>query len=126
MGILWDREVMERAFRAPNGELAWSSRDVWGAIDAIQESNLAILGGEVWAVVNGSMDALPLLKTGGTAVIAWDTDAQEASESWQRFVERTAEQTRSQIRAMNAEEAVSPELQDKLHYNLCYVAEPNT
>ena len=117
-----DPALLARAFRAPNGELAWSSVDVWEAIDTLQRSDLAILGGEVWAVSGGNLLAMPRLASGQSAVIAWGTDERRAEEAWPEFVARTAAESRSRIRAMNPEEAVAPELREKLYYNFCYVA----
>ena len=115
--------VDDNAFEAPNGELAWLASYVFVAIETIRQDNLAILGGEVWVVINGAVRAMPPLADGGTAVIAWNTNKPASNESWREFVDRAAKETVLAIKKISAEETVAREVRDKVYYNLCYVSE---
>jgi len=49
-------KVLNTAIRALNGELAWKKDDVFQAIDELIENEVAILGGDVWAVRKSSKE----------------------------------------------------------------------
>jgi hypothetical protein len=121
-----DERTIGEAFRAPNGELAWPRAYVAEAVDALRLGGFAILGGEVWVVIDGKIDAQPRLKDGQTAVISWDTRGRDTKEPWARYVARAASETLSAIRSIGAEDAVAPELRDKVFYNFSFVPAPDT
>jgi hypothetical protein len=81
------------------------------------------LGGEVWIVEGSEILALPPLRSGGNAVIGWDTADKDSGESWNQFVERTANESLVAIESLNAENEVLPEAALKVFYNLTFVKE---
>ncbi len=126
-------KILERAIESLNGELAWKRNDVVQAINELTESNYAILGGDVWAVV-GNEPSLPRLtqidsekivlgiikgKDGQDYVFNWCSN-KEQNETWDEYVNRSKKETIDSIDRMNAEESVSKELSDSIFYNLVF------
>ena len=66
-------ELLARAFRAPNGELAWARADAVEAAKALAALDMAILGGEVWLIQpdGGISGVIPSASEGGS-VHHWD------------------------------------------------------
>ena len=54
------KQVKASAFKDADGEYAWRRADVIFALQAIADSGQAILGGEVWVVIDdGIIEAVP-------------------------------------------------------------------
>jgi len=92
-------------------------------VAAYREDAQAILGGEIWVVLDGAFYPQPPLESGGTAVIAWDVTARRPGEAWPEFVKRTAAEGLAEIEALKAENAVLSSLRDGISYNLYVVTE---
>jgi hypothetical protein len=116
-------EITAKAFHSQSDEYAWQRADVLAAIEAISSNALAVLGGEVWIIQRNEILALPPLKTGGNAVIGWDTREKAKTETWEEFVDRTAQETIAAIDSLKAEDEVKTELADKVYYNIVFVNE---
>ncbi len=126
--------VLNKAIKSSNGgELAWKKEDVFSAIDELIAGGYAILGGDVWAILKkgGDNSALTHIDSANIAVgvikgkddkdyvFNWHSDKKE-QESWEEYIDRSKQETVKAIDVMNAEEAVSPELQDVIYYNLVF------
>jgi hypothetical protein len=117
-----------RAFVAANGELAWHRRDIGPAVSRIRDAGQAILGGEVWLIIGqDTWDGLIPQRAGGPPVIySWETPPRSLSESWRDYCHRTAAESIHVIGLMTVESDISPDLADKLRFNITYIAEPTT
>lgn len=115
-------KAKEAIFNTLGEEYAWKRADIADVVEALTEENYAILGGEAWLVENGSVWGMLPLRSGGTALFAWDADKQ-ASETWQQFVQRAAKETLSWIEKSNADEEIPIEKREFVCYNLTYVTE---
>ena len=127
------------AFRATNGELAWSRADIETALAAICDSQQAILGGEVWMInvattivgkevrlVNrpGSWHGLIPPRTGDIgAVWSWDTESRITSESWLDYCKRTFDESINAVRSLEVEKESRPDVIDSLRFNVTFVDE---
>ena len=121
--------ILSKAIKSSNGgELAWKKEDVFSAIDEVTASGHAILGGDVRAIMKKDVRNLALIqidpaniavgvikgKDGKDYVFNWHSDKKE-EESWDEYVDRSKQETVKAINGMNAEESVSPELQDAIY-----------
>jgi hypothetical protein len=81
-------ELERDAFRADNGEFGWTRAQIPQLVNILRSQQLAILGGELWWVKDGSArcDLIPQ-RDGRRAVYTWAGDRLPA-ESWPDFVER--------------------------------------
>ncbi|MDQ3633108.1 MAG: Imm40 family immunity protein [Acidobacteriota bacterium] len=115
-------KAKETIFHTSGEEYAWKRDDVADVVESLTEEDYGILGGEAWIVENGSVWGILPLRSGGTAVFAWDTD-KRALETWKQFVQRAAKETLSWIEKLNTEDDVPPEKSAFVCYNLTYVTE---
>ena len=117
--------ITSKAFSASNGEYGWRRADMEHALLAIRDSGQASLGGEVWRIVGpGRWDGLIPDRNGGPpGVWTWDTPAREATESWQSYCERTANESIEAVRRMLVEQETFVELVDDLRFNVTYIDE---
>jgi hypothetical protein len=116
-------QIKATAFHSQGDEYAWQRPHIASAIEALTDQGYAILGGEVWIVEGDDILAMPPLRSGGSAVIGWDTADKDIGESWNQFVERTAKESLVAIDSLNAENEVLPEVAPKVFYNLTFVTE---
>jgi hypothetical protein len=88
--IMFPPELERDAFRAENGEFGWTEAQIPMVVNFLRSHEMAILGGELWWVQDGSTswDLIPQ-RQGQRAVYTWETDRLPA-ESWSDFVERGA------------------------------------
>ncbi len=114
--------IINTAFCATNGELAWQRPNMAAAVHAIAAQQWAILGGEVWVVRAGQIHAGPLLQDGHSAVMHWSSTL-AAGELWAQFVQRAARETLAAVDALDAEATVVPEDAAYVYYNLTFVTE---
>src|SRR6476660_348386 len=85
--------ITSRAYRAPNGEMAWRRADIPRVVAAIAESGQAILGGEVWGILDDGRYGMIESKDGGWGVWQWDTKLRGLRESWPAYCRRTADES---------------------------------
>lgn len=116
-----DPAVCSIAFRARNGEFAWRREHVDLAIKAIRESNLAILGWEVWLVIGDQWTGLiPSVRQEPDGVWSFTSSPRRPDEGWFEYCTRTAEETRNQIKSQPVEAESSPTVRDHLWFNFTY------
>ncbi len=118
-------EFSGRAYRAANGELAWRRADVVDVLEEIAATRQAVLGGEVWAIVDGTVHGVIPDRAGNRCVRGWDTGGRRGVEPWDVYCARTAEQSSRTIQAMNVEDEVDESFRDGLRFNLWYITEPD-
>lgn len=122
------RKIVAKAYVPQRAkELAWRRPDVPEALRAIVASGQAVLGGEVWVVQNTKdnwQGLVPDRNGGPPGVWHWETTAKGDSESWQRYCERTAEESLTAVSNMKVEENASPEVAEHIWFNISYI-EPN-
>lgn len=128
-------KVLNKAIRALNGELAWKKEDVFQAIDELIENEVAILGGDVWAIRNSSKEISPLIeleaeniavgiikaKDGESYVFNWHSN-KSVSEDWEEYVLKSKRETIDAINKMKTEETVAEEFTDSIYYNLVFAS----
>ena len=120
--------LLQKAFRASNGELAWTRSDAIEAAKALTISGMAILGGEVWLTDEDGhwQGNIPQADGGPDGIYAWELEpSRRSSETWQEFCARARDHTLLVLGRMNVERDVAPELRPKLRYNLTYVTQVN-
>ena len=119
--------LLARAFRARNGDLAWTRDDALRAAEALAAGGLAVLGGEVWLVGDdGWWDArLPTDDGTPPAAHSWAPDPpdRQDSESWAEFCARTRDYTAAVLAAAEAEALTPPTLRPRLRYYLSCTSE---
>jgi hypothetical protein len=90
-------EIFDRAFLAPNGEYAWRREDVPTALTSLADAGCAILGGEVWMVIDEKIHGvIPSAIDEPPGVWPWDTEPRTDSEDWTEFCHRTAKKKASE------------------------------
>jgi hypothetical protein len=116
--------IRKLAYQSENGELAWKREDILQVVSILSELDIAVLGGEIWAIDNGNIyGALPL-KNGNTSVFHWSIDKQ-TSEDWNSFVKRSIDNTLKAIKGLIPEKDVKTELVNNLYYNLTLCSKEN-
>src|SRR5574342_221065 len=87
-------EMKQAAFRAENGEFGWTRAQVPGVVARLHDQGLAILGGEVWWVLDGARtwNGLVPQRRGPDLAYDWET-LRKPLESWPAFVSRCAADT---------------------------------
>lgn len=119
-------DLLARAFRAGNGEVAWTREDAARAAEALADAGLAILGGEVWLVGDGGWwDTRIPTAEGDAAVHSWapDPPIRQDCESWAEFCARTRDYTAVVLAAAELDAIVPPPLRERLRYHLTWVSE---
>ena len=94
-------------------------------MQTIAGTGQAVLGGEVWLVVDGRITGLipAAIDDEPAGVWHWDTEPKGESESWPEYCARTAAESKSVIRDMKVEDESKPEVGDSLFFNITYVDE---
>lgn len=120
-------DLVACAFRARNGELAWTRRDAGRVADALAAAGMAILGGEVWLVGDDGWWE-PRIPTGEgepAAVHSWapEPPARQDVESWAEFCARTRDYTAVVLAAAEVEALAPVPVRDRLRYHLTWVSE---
>jgi hypothetical protein len=119
-------DLLSRAFRASNGELAWTKSDAIQAARELVAGGIAVLGGEVWLIMEqGRWDGL-IPQANGTVpgVYTWEPRpaSWQASETWNDYCVRMCDYTGSVLERLSAETDVVPTLRPRIRYNLTYVS----
>lgn len=120
-------ELLERAYYAPNGELAWTRPDAIAVAKILAAAGLVILGGEIWLTLgNGAWTGLiPQADGGPPGVYHWEFEpfAREVTETWRAFCTRAAVYTIEVLQDIPVEDEVLAELLHRLRCNLCSVTQ---
>ncbi len=113
----------QRAFRASNGEYAWQRQDIAAAVHELMDSDLAVLGGEIWVIANGQIHACPPVEGVGT-VIHWGCE-RKPGETWKDFVHRAGAYTLEAINDLgkDAEAEIDMPVDGRVFYNLAWCTE---
>jgi len=109
--------IRKIAYQSKSGILAWKREDIPQVLKELEALQIAVLGGEIWAVDGGSIHGDLPLKSGGTSVFHWFTQ-RDKEEAWEKFVKRSLHQTVSAISNLHPEQAVMRKLTNNLYYNL--------
>jgi hypothetical protein len=115
-------ELERDAFRAENGEFGWTEAQIQLVVDVLRSHEMAILGGELWWVQEGSTrwDLIPQ-RQGQRAVYTWATD-RLATESWSDFVERGASEALAHARRWPTALDLPSGLRGRILCNLSWVS----
>jgi hypothetical protein len=115
-------ELERDAFRAANGEFGWTRAQIPQVVDILRSQELAILGGELWWVSDGSTgwDLIPQLD-GRRAVYTWAGD-RLPGESWPYFVERGAADALDAVRRWPTDLDLPPNREGRILCNLTWTS----
>jgi hypothetical protein len=97
-------DILERAFRAINGELGILPSDFEGFLSACEQSHILVLGWETWLIgrADGQWDGLIPPERGNTPmIIGGDAPPRNDCESWRDYCSRAANLACSQIRKLD-------------------------
>jgi hypothetical protein len=121
---MFPTELAGRAFRASNGEFGWTREDARLAVRIVARQRLAILGGELWWVLEGATTWTGLIpqRRGPAAVYPWET-VRMNGEAWAAYVERCADDSLQAISRWPAPDDLPADLQGRILYNLTWVSE---
>ncbi len=116
------RDLRERAVR-DGGLPAWELGDAIRVAEAAPGAGLAILGGEVWWLLDngGFHNLMPVPGIGWGELEEWDLDpiTRQPSESWSGYCERSARFTLEMLaRLGTTEESLDPRMRSRLRYHL--------
>jgi hypothetical protein len=116
-------ELESDAFRADNGEYGWTREQIPQVVNILRSQGLAILGGELWWVREGSTawDLIPQ-EGGRRAVYTW-SGGRFPEESWPEFVERRAVEALTHAERWPAELGLPPNAKGRILCNLSWVSE---
>jgi hypothetical protein len=126
-----------KSIKSNKDELAWKIEDIPNVIRELIENNIAILGGDIWAIIKDNgihsnvlarIDAQNIAlgtikgKDNIDYIFSWHCD-KNLNETWRSFVLRSAAETENIIENMAAENIVMEEYSNSLYYNLIFVSE---
>ena len=113
-----------KAYRAASGEYAWRREDLPAALRAIAAQRIAVLGGEVWAIVDDQiLGSIPSVRAEPPGVWSWDTSPRDQQESWATYCDRIAEDSIKRVAEMEVEQEAHPDVRNSLYFNVCFVTE---
>jgi hypothetical protein len=93
-------DILERAFRATNGELGIQPSDFENFLSACDQSHILVLGWETWLIeaADGQWDGLIPPERGNIpTIIGGDAPPRSVGEGWRDYCSRAANLARSQI-----------------------------
>lgn len=116
-------ELEHDAFRADNGEFGWTREQIPQVVNILRSQELAILGGELWWVKDGSpgWELIPP-QDGRRAVYTWAGDRLRG-ESWPDFVERGAEDALAHVERWPADLDLPRNAGGRIFCNLAWASE---
>ena len=121
---MFSPELEQNAFLASNGEFGWTRAQIPVVVNSLRSQKMAILGGELWWVRNGSEDwvgAIPQ-RNGPPGVYVWESRC-EPGEPWSHFVERSASRALAAVNRFPTPGDVPPDLHGRILYNLTWISE---
>src|SRR5688572_2181041 len=103
--------LRESAYRADNGELAWSREDAVKVIQWAHDHSVVILGGEIW------LPTIPGPTIPSPHIYQWTVDLADG-ERWEDFVRRSAVESRAYVEgfAWDNDDRASPAIEP--YFNL--------
>jgi hypothetical protein len=108
-------EILRKAYcTSQSGKLAWHKEDALEAVKILPQQNLAVLGGDLWAVS-------PSGRIQHFTAYHWDAQPHtwlHAIETWQEFCARTADYTLGVLSEWDLEQEFSPEDAARLLFHL--------
>jgi hypothetical protein len=115
-------ELERDAFRADNGEFGWTQEQIPQVVNILRSQELAILGGELWWVKEGSKvwHLIPQ-RDGQQAVYTWAGD-RLPGESWPDFVERGAVDALAHVEQWPTKLELPLDLEGRILCNLAWVS----
>ncbi|MBI1852095.1 MAG: hypothetical protein HYR85_17285 [Planctomycetes bacterium] len=121
---MFSEEMRKEAFKATNGEFGWTRAQVPRIVEILTERDFAILGGELWWVLDGALTWNGLIpqRTGADAVYPWETK-QHRDEPWSEFVRRCASDTIAAVSTWPRSGDLPSNLPGRVLYNLTWVSE---
>jgi hypothetical protein len=120
--IMFPPELERNAFRADNGEYGWTRAQIPQVVNILRSRRMAILGGELWWVKDGSTSwDLITQRDGRRAVYTWAGD-RIPGEPWPDFVERGAADALAHVELWPTDDDLLPNLEGRILCNLCWVS----
>ena len=116
-------ELLSPAFRAKNGELAWPREHLLAAARWLTSAGFAILGGEAWLVVDGTIFGLLPGQDGQMFVSGWTLESRRTGEPWLGYTRRGLEATNTYLSTHTPEQLLRPEHRPLVRFNLTYLDE---
>jgi hypothetical protein len=114
------QEFARAAFRASNGEAAWSPSIAASVSTWLGAHGFAVLGTELWVIrQDGTICSLPLGSSGRPEVHG-NTVNREKSETWDAFTCRAAAETSKYLQSFNPAEIHE---EGELRFNITWVSE---
>jgi hypothetical protein len=117
-------ELTTGTFRAKNGEFGWRREQVPAVVSVLRQQMQAILGGELWWVLDGehSWSGLIPQREGPDSVYHWETE-RRSNEPWFAFVSRCASNATEAASVLPGTDELPPDLPGRILYNLTWVSE---
>ena len=117
-------ELTTDTFRAQNGEFGWRREQVPAVVAALREQMQAVLGGELWWVLDGedSWSGFIPQREGADSVYHWETE-RRPNEPWHAFVSRCASTATEAASVLPGADELPPNLPGRILYNLTWVSE---
>ncbi|HEY1757435.1 MAG TPA: hypothetical protein VGG72_18825 [Bryobacteraceae bacterium] len=121
---MFPRDLEENAFRASNGEFAWTRSQIQRVIEVLFRGGFGILGGDLWWVRDGAEGWTGVIppQRGVPAVYSWET-TRRPSELWFEFVERSAADSLAAVERWPAPDDLPPDFVRRILYNLIWTSE---
>ena len=121
---MFPEELKNASFRAINGEYGWTRSQVPPVVAILRGKQLAILGGELWWVLedSDSWNGLIPQRKGPDAAYTWETKRRR-KEPWLGFVARCASDTLAAVNRWPAPGDLPEDLAGRILYNLTWVDE---
>jgi hypothetical protein len=121
---MFSPELERDAFLASNGEFGWTRAQIPVVVSILRSQKMAILGGELWWVRDGSEDWVGTIpqRHGPSGVYVWESK-REPGEPWSHFVERSASGALASVDRFPAPGDVPPDLHGRILYNLTWISE---
>jgi hypothetical protein len=121
---MFSPELERNAFLANNSEFGWTRAQIPMVVNVLRSQKMAILGGELWWVRNGSEDWVGTIpqRHGPPGVYVWESN-REPGEPWPHFVERSASGALAAMDRFPAPGDVPPDLHGRIFYNLTWISE---
>ena len=89
--------------------------------EELLQSNIAILGGEVWLVEDGQSFGVIPLRDGSKTVLNWKISSLKGEE-WFDFVGRSVKETLEKITGADLEKKVNTQTRQKIWYHFDFMA----
>lgn len=121
---MFPADLIQRAFRASNGEFGWSREDLHAAVSVLVAHGLAVLGGEIWWVPEGAKGWTGLIPLREGAIAVYHCESERApGEEWPAFVRRGAAETIAWAELNPGADDQPTDLTGRILYNLTWVSE---